>query len=76
MIPLHPAIAAAVTVEAMEEAEAVVAIDRGNTAQISAALVYRNAAFLDSFQYCPGISLELLENAAFPFASRRALPYR
>jgi hypothetical protein len=31
---------------------------------------------LDSFQYFPGISLELLENAAFPFASRSSLPYR
>jgi hypothetical protein len=39
-------------------------------------VIYRNAAFLDSFQYFPGISLELLENAAFPFASRRALKYR
>ena len=33
-------------------------------------------AFLDSFQYFPGISLDLFENAAFPFASRRALEYR
>jgi hypothetical protein len=32
--------------------------------------------FLDSFQYLPAISLELLENAAFPFASPSALPYR
>jgi hypothetical protein len=32
--------------------------------------------FLDSFQCLPRISLELLENAAFPFASRRSLPYR
>jgi len=39
-------------------------------------LIYRKTAFLDSFQYFPGISLELLENAAFPFASPRALPYR
>jgi hypothetical protein len=39
-------------------------------------LIYRNAGSLDSFQYFPGISLELLENAAFPFASRRALKYR
>ncbi|WP_156908563.1 hypothetical protein [Bradyrhizobium murdochi] len=31
---------------------------------------------LDSFQKFPGISLELLENAAFPFASRSSLPYR
>jgi hypothetical protein len=31
---------------------------------------------LDSFQYSSGISLELLENAAFPFASPSALPYR
>jgi hypothetical protein len=45
-----------------------------NGRQIS--VIYRNAAFLDSFQYLPGISLELLENAAFPFASRRALKYR
>ncbi|XSC42128.1 hypothetical protein ACF1BQ_026690 [Bradyrhizobium sp. RDT10] len=44
--------------------------------QISASVIYRNVACLDSFQYFPGISLELLENAAFPFASRRALKYR
>jgi hypothetical protein len=31
---------------------------------------------LDSFQYSSGISLELLENAPFPFASPSALPYR
>jgi hypothetical protein len=33
-------------------------------------------SFLDSFQGRRGISLELLENAAFPFASRRAVKYR
>jgi hypothetical protein len=48
----------------------------GYRRQISASVIYRNAACLDSFQYFPGISLELLENAAFPFASRRALKYR
>jgi hypothetical protein len=46
------------------------------TPAISAGLIYRNSAFLDSFQSFPGISLELLENAAFPFASRRSLKYR
>ena len=53
-----------------------VAIDAENRRQISASVIYRNATFLDSFQYFPGVSLELLENAAFPFASRRALKYR
>src|SRR5437016_9959735 len=43
---------------------------------ISASVIYRNDACLDSFQYFHGVSLELLENAAFPFASRRALKYR
>jgi hypothetical protein len=54
----------------------VAAIDAENPGKISASVIYRNDAFLDSFQYFPGISLELLENAAFPFASRRALKYR
>jgi len=53
----------------------VVAINAGKTRRFSAGVIYRTA-FLDSFQYFPGISLELLENAAFPFASRRALKYR
>jgi hypothetical protein len=44
--------------------------------KISVGVIQRNDTFLDSFQYLPGISLELLENAAFPFASRRALKYR
>jgi len=52
------------------------AIDAENRRQISASVIYRNVACLDSFQYFSGISLELLENAAFPFASRRALKYR
>ena len=55
---------------------AVAAIDAENSGKISASVIYLNDAFLDSFQYFPGISLELLENAAFPFASRRALKYR
>jgi len=54
----------------------VVVIDAETCRQISASVIYRNDAFLDSFQYFRGISLELLENAAFPFASRRALKYR
>jgi hypothetical protein len=52
---------------------AVAAIDAEKHRRFSASVIYRNDAFLDSFQYSPGISLELLENAAFPFASRRAL---
>jgi len=55
---------------------AVAAIDAENRRQISASVIQRKDACLDSFQYFPGISLELLENAAFPFASRRALKYR
>jgi hypothetical protein len=54
----------------------VVAIDAEKGRHISASVIYRKAIFLDSFQYCHGISLELLENAAFPFASRRTLKYR
>jgi hypothetical protein len=53
----------------------VAAINARKTRRFSAGVIYRTA-FLDSFQYFPGISLELLENAAFPFASRRALKYR
>jgi hypothetical protein len=52
------------------------AIETENTRRFSASVIYHNDAFLDSFQCFPGISLELLENAAFPFASRRALKYR
>ena len=44
--------------------------------EISVDLIYRKIASLDSFQSFSGISLELLENAAFPFASRRPLKYR
>jgi hypothetical protein len=55
---------------------AVVAIDAEKHRQFSAGLIYRKTGFLDSFQYFPGISLESFENAAFPFASRRALKYR
>jgi hypothetical protein len=57
-------------------AAAVAAIEAENTRRFSVSVIYRNDAFLDSFQSFPGISLELLENAAFPFASRRALKYR
>jgi hypothetical protein len=39
-------------------------------------MIWLNDACLDSFQSLTGISLELLENAAFPFASGRALQYR
>jgi hypothetical protein len=52
------------------------AIDAEKGRHISASVIYRNDAFLDSFQCFHGVSLELLENAAFPFASRRALKYR
>jgi hypothetical protein len=52
------------------------AIDGRKHYQFSASVIYRKDTFLDSFQYFPGISLELLENAAFPFASRRPLKYR
>jgi hypothetical protein len=55
---------------------AVAEIDAEKLREISASVIYRKDAFLDSFQYFPGISLELLENAAFPFASRRPLKYR
>ncbi|MCK1515756.1 hypothetical protein IVB22_25015 [Bradyrhizobium sp. 190] len=53
---------------------AVVAIDAENTGKSAQDLPQHRC--LDSFQYFPRISLELLENAAFPFASRRALKYR
>jgi hypothetical protein len=53
----------------------VAAIDAENLRQIGASVIYRTTN-LDSFQYFPRISLELLENAAFPFASRRPLKYR
>ena len=55
---------------------AAVAIDAENPGKISGSVIQLNDAFLDSFQCSPGISLELLEIAAFPFASRRALKYR
>jgi hypothetical protein len=55
---------------------AVAAIDAQIPGKISASVIWLNDDFLDSFQCSPGISLELLENAAFPFASRRALKYR
>ncbi len=45
-------------------------------AEQRASVIQLKDACLDSFQYFPGISLELLEIAAFPFASRRALKYR
>jgi len=61
--------------EAAVTAAVVAAINARKTRRFSAGVIYRTA-FLDSFQYFPGISLELLENAAFPFASRRALKYR
>jgi hypothetical protein len=38
-------------------------------------LIYRNRLILDSFQCFSIISLELLQNTAFPFASGRALKY-
>jgi hypothetical protein len=41
-----------------------------------AGVIQLNDACLDSFQYFRGSSLELLENAAFPFASGRTLKYR
>jgi hypothetical protein len=39
-------------------------------------LICRNPRSLDSFQNMSRISLELLQNTAFPFASRRAVKYR
>ena len=71
--PARPAIPVGIAEAAM--AAVVVAINTRKTRRFSAGVTYRTA-FLDSFQYFPGISLELLENAAFPFASRRALKYR
>ncbi|WKA30165.1 hypothetical protein [Bradyrhizobium roseum] len=44
--------------------------------KFSLSVIQLNDTLLESFQYLAGISLELLENAAFPFASRRALKYR
>jgi hypothetical protein len=44
--------------------------------QTNGILIQRNAPFLDSFQCAFSISLELLQNTAFPFASRRPLKYR
>jgi hypothetical protein len=67
MIPLRPA-------RAEGTAVVVAAIDAEN--QIQQGFDLPQHRCLDSFQYFPGISLELLENAAFPFASRRALKYR
>jgi len=45
------------------------------SANINPNMIQLNDAGLDSFQYFPGSSLELLEIAAFPFASRRTLKY-
>jgi hypothetical protein len=39
-------------------------------------LIYRKPASLDSFQCAPSVSLELLQNTAFAFASHAALLYR
>jgi hypothetical protein len=38
-------------------------------------VIWRQRASLDSFQSEPSISLELLQNTAFPFASDAALQY-
>jgi hypothetical protein len=54
----------------------VAAIDAEARQEIDANVIYLKVAILDSFQDVPGISLELLENAPFPFASHRALEYR
>jgi hypothetical protein len=71
MIALPPAIAA----ETAEDAVAAEAIDV-KTQVNQRGFDLPQLRYLDSFQYCPGISLELLENAAFPFASRSGLSYR
>jgi hypothetical protein len=74
MIPLHPAIAAE-TAEVAMAAAVVAAIDTGSIGN-QRRFDLPQYRYLDSFQYSPGISLESLENAAFPFASRRSLKYR
>src|ERR1700678_1139744 len=48
---------------------------RDERAQGVAPVDYRKRASLDSFQSEPAISLELLQNTAFPFASDAALQY-
>jgi hypothetical protein len=52
IIPAHPAISAA-TVEEGVVTAAVAATDAKNSGKISAGVIWRNDAFLDSFQYSP-----------------------
>jgi bacterioferritin-associated ferredoxin len=67
---------AAVTGVAMAAAEAEEATEPARGADHDAALYSAVAGILDSFQSVPGITLESLEKAVFPFASCRGLSYR
>jgi hypothetical protein len=64
----------AATAEAEAEAEAEV-INAGSPPKNERHFDPVQQGFLDSFQSVPRASLESLENAAFPFASRRGLKY-
>ena len=75
-IPARLATPSAGTAEEAAATVAAVVINWKFCEQFAGILIYRNRHILDSFQCWPIISLELLQNTAFPFASGRALKYR
>lgn len=67
----------ATSAEAMAEVTGVAeAIDAAHPAERPRHFDLTQSSFLDSFQCESGVSLESLEKAVFPFASRCGLKYR